>query len=95
MYRKTGFHHRSKAPTFLFACMRVCVSHRDLLVLLHAVEYDLDDLPAHLYALIIPVLCTGQVEESSTACHLDTLIIFMTLQSCYHQLEGGIEQFTL
>ena len=63
------------------------VAHRDLLVLFHAIEHDLYDLPAQPYALIVTVLRVGQVEKSSTARHLDTLIILMTFQRCYYQLE--------
>lgn len=61
-------------------------AHRHLLVGLHAIQHHLDDLPPQFDALLRAVLRVGQVEEGSTASHLNVLVIFVTFEGCDDQL---------
>lgn len=61
-------------------------AHRHLLVGFHAIQHHLDDLPAQLHALLRAVLRIGQVEEGSTAGHLNVLVILVALEGCDDQL---------
>ena len=61
-------------------------TYGDLLVLLHAVQHHLDDLPPQTHALIVAVVRVGQVEERRAARHLDALVVLVALERGDHQL---------